>query len=102
MAILNSVKAKKVMACPGSYALVAEAVLYEKGKEIYLTYQLYDTEEFTVSDDSVYKFLAEDGDQPAEITEEYLSLAQAKRESKYGNVFGMLKRLCGKLGEEVG
>lgn len=101
MAILNSVKATKVMACPGSFALVAEAVLYEQGKEIYLTYQSYDTEEFTVSNESVYHYLAEDGKQPAEITAEYLSLAQAKRESKYGKTFEMLKRMCGKLGEEV-
>ena len=101
MAILNSIKATKVMACPGSFALVAEAVVRENGEEVYLTYQLYDTEEFTVSKESVYHFLAEDGENPAEIQEEYTSLAQAKRESKYGNVFWMLKRMCGKLGEEV-
>lgn len=101
MAILNSIKASKVMACPGSFALVAEAVLKEHGEEIFLTYQLYDTEEFTVSKESVYHYLAEDGGQPAEITAEYTSLAQAKRESKYGNAFAMLKRLCGKLGAEV-
>ena len=97
MSAMNSIKAKKVMACPGSFALVAEAVLSENGQEIYVTYQLYDTEEFTVSNESVYHYLAENGDQPAKITEEYLSLAQAKRESQYGSVFEMLKRLCGKL-----
>ena len=100
MAILNSIKAKKVMACPGSFALVAEAVLRENGDDIFLTYQLYDTEEFTVSKESVYNYLAEDGQQPAEeVSEEYLSLAQAKRESKYGDTFEMLKKLTRKLGE---
>lgn len=101
MAILNSVKAKKVMACPGSFALIAEAVLLEQGKEIFVTYQIYDQEEFTVAKGSVFHYMAEDGKEPAEITEEYLSLAQAKRESKYGTTFGMLKRLSGKLGKEA-
>lgn len=98
MAILNSVKAKKVMACPGSFALIAEAELIEDGKEIYVCYQSYDTEEYVVAKDSVFHYMAEDGKTPAEITEEYLSLSQAKRESKYGKTFDMLKRLCGKLG----
>lgn len=94
-----SIKAKKVMACPGSFALVAEAVLQENGKETFITYQLYDTEEFTVSDESVYNYLAEDGPQPSKMVDkEYLSLAQAKRESEYGKVFEMLKRLTQKLG----
>lgn len=101
MAILNSVKAKKVMACPGSFALVAEAVLYEEGKEVYLTYQLYDTEEFTVSNESVYNYLAEDGPAPKEeVSEEYTRLADAKK-TRYGKTFEMLRRMCGKLGAEV-
>ena len=100
MGILNSVKAKKVMACPGSFALVAEAMLLEKGEETYVTYQLYDTEEFTVSKESLYDYLAEDGDEPAEgILEEYTKLSEAKK-TKYGKVFEMLKRTAGKLGEE--
>lgn len=102
MAILNSLKAKKVMACPGSFALVAEAVLRENGEDVYLTYQLYDTEEFTVSKDSVYNYLTGEGEASGDpVDEEYLSLAQAKRESKYGKVFEMLKRTAGKLGAEV-
>ena len=100
MAALNSMKAKKVMACPGSFALVAEAELYDQGKEIYVTYQAYDTEEFTVCSESMYDYLAEDGPAPeAAFTEEYTSLAQAKRESKYGKLFDSLKRMCRKLGE---
>jgi len=102
MAILNYVKARKVMACPGSFALVAEAMVMENGKETYITYQLYDTEEFTVSDFSVYDYLAENApDNGKMVDEEYLSLAEAKRKTKYGKVFEMLKRMCGKLGQEV-
>ena len=100
MAILNSIKATKVMACPGSFALIAEAMLRENGEEIYVCYQSYDTEEYVVAKQSVYHYMAEDGKDPAEITEEHTSLADAKK-SRYGKVFEMLKRTVGKLGEEV-
>lgn len=100
MAIVNSIKAKKVMACPGSFALIAEAVLFENGEEIFVTYQSYDTEEYTVSKDSVYNYMAEDVGDPAEIDEEYTSLKEAKA-TRYGKVFAMLNRLVKKLGEEA-
>ena len=100
MAILNSVKATQVMACPGSMALIAEAVLKENGKEVFVSYQSYDTEEYVVAKQSVYHYMAEDGKDPAEITEEYTSLAAAKK-SAYGKTFAMLNRLVKKLGAEV-
>ena len=61
MGILISVKATQVMACPGSMALIAEAVLREDGKEVFVCYQSYDTEEYVVAKDSVYHYMAEDG-----------------------------------------
>ena len=100
MATVISMKAKKVMACPGSFALVAEAELREDGEEIFVCYQSYDTEEYVVAKQSVYHYLAEDGTNPAEVTEEYTSLAQAKK-TRYGKVFADLNRMCKKLGEEV-
>ena len=100
MAILNSIKATQVMACPGSMALIAEAVLREDGKEVYVCYQSYDTEEYVVAKQSVYHYLAEDGKDPAEITEEHTSLAEAKK-SAYGKTFVMLHNLVKKLGEEA-
>ena len=76
-------------------------MLYEGSKEVYLTYQLYDTEEFTVSSESVYDYLVEDGPAPKEeVSEEYTKLADAKK-TRYGKTFEMLRRMCGKLGEEV-
>lgn len=100
MAILKSIKATQVMACPGSFALIAEAVLAEDGKEVFVCYQSYDTEEYVVAKQSVYHYMAEDGKDPAEITEEYTSLAEAKK-SGYGKTFAMLNRLVKKLGEEA-
>ena len=100
MAILKSIKATQVMACPGSFALIAEAVLQENGKEVFVCYQSYDTEEYVVAKQSVYHYMAEDGKDPAEITEEYTSLAEAKK-SRYGKTFAMLNRLVKKLGEEA-
>jgi len=100
MAILNSIKATQVMACPGSMALIAEAVLRENGKEIFVCYQSYDTEEYVIAKQSVYHYMAEDGTEPAEIVAEYTSLAEAKK-SAYGKTFEMLKRLVKKLGEEA-
>ena len=100
MAILKSVKATQVMACPGSFALIAEAVLDENGKEVYVCYQSYDTEEYVVAKQSVYHYMAEDGENPAEIMEEHTSLADAKK-SRYGKTFAMLNRLVKKLGEEA-
>ena len=101
MATLNSIKATQVMACPGSWALVAEAELLENGKTIYVTYQSYDTEEYTVSKSSVYDYLTgEDESVPDPVDEEYTSLSAAKK-TKYGKTFAMLNRLVKKLGEEA-
>ena len=100
MATLMTIKATQVMACPGSCALVAEAVLMENGKEIFVCYQSYDTEEYVVSEKSVYDYLAGDGECPGLVPEEYTSLAEAKK-TRYGKTFAMLNRLVKKLGAEA-
>ena len=101
MAILNSIKATQVMACPGSWALIAEAELLEDGKTVYVTYQSYDTEEYTVSKSSVYDYMTgEDESDATPVDEEYTSLKEAKA-TKYGKTFAMLNRLVKKLGEEA-
>lgn len=100
MAVLNTIKATSVMACPGAFALIAEAVLLEGDEQVFVCYQSYDTEEYVVAKQSVYHYMAEDGTDPAEITEEYTSLAEAKK-SRYGKTFAMLNRLVKKIGEDA-
>ena len=100
MATLMTIKATQVMACPGSWALIAEAVLRENGEDVFVSYQSYDTEEYVVAKQSVYHYMAEDGTEPAEVTEEYTSLAEAKK-TRYGKTFAMLNRLVKKLGAEA-
>lgn len=104
MAILNSVKAAQVMAGPGLYALVAEAcVLEENGKKLYVTWQNFEGEGGSVSEESMYGFLAEDATEPVQnFSEEYDDITRAKEESQYGKVFDLLYQLIEKLGEEVG
>ena len=93
-----SIKAKKVMACPGSWAMVAEAEVMEESGFLYVMAQEYDTTELTVSKQSLYAFLAEDGDEPAvEFLEEYTAWKDAKG-SAYADVFAKLKRALGMLG----
>ena len=55
-------KAKKISAGPGSWAFVAEAVVATAGQaDAFVTVQDYDgMTEYTVSEKSVYAFLAED------------------------------------------
>ena len=38
MAVLNTIKATCVMACPGSFALIAEAVLLEGEEQVFVCY----------------------------------------------------------------
>ena len=94
-----SIKAKKVFACPGSWAYVSEAMVEDaEGGIVYVMAQEYDTTEITVSKKSLYAFLAEDGEEPAvEFMEEYTTWKDAKA-SKYADVIGKLKKVLGMLG----
>ena len=97
---IYGMKCREVMACAGSWALIAEAeVELKNGEEVYVTLQKYNGVECTVSKESVYAFLAEDGEEPAsEFVEEYTSLKEAKA-SKYADVFKVLNSMLGKLGK---
>jgi hypothetical protein len=91
-------KAKEVMACPGAWAVVTEAEVDNGGEILYVLAQEYDTLELTVSKDSLYAFLAENGSEPAvEFSEEYTAWKDAKA-SAYWPVFEKLKKLMNMLG----
>lgn len=98
MSILE-IRAKKIMACPGSWAWLAEAAVYTgEGKEVFVTVNYYDTEVYAVSGQSLYAYLAENGDEPAgKLLEEYVSYKEAKQ-SEYAEVFGKLRKVINMLG----
>lgn len=93
------IKAKKIMACPGSWAWAAEALVnIGDGNEVFVTVNYYDTEVYSVSKQSVYAYLAEDGDEPVdELSEEYDNYKEAKQ-SEYAEVFGQLRKVIKMLG----
>lgn len=93
------IKCREVMACAGSWADIAEAeVVNDAGEKVYVLVQEYDSMEYTVTKESLYSFLAEDGDEPnAEFAEEYTSWKDAQA-SAYAEVFKMLRGLLKKLG----
>ena len=96
---IYGIKAKRVLACAGSWADVAEASVDVGGKTLYVMAQEYDTVELTVSKQSLYAFLAEDGAEPAvEFLEEYTAWKDAKA-SEYAPVFDKLKKVLKMLGE---
>ena len=91
-------KAKEVMACAGAWAVVAEAEVDVNGEVVYVLAQEYDTVELTVSKQSLYAFLAEDGTEPVvEFLEEYTAWKDAKA-SAYAPVFDKLKKVLKMLG----
>ena len=96
---IYGIKCREVMACPGSWAIVAEAMVAEAdGSETYVMVQEYDTLEMTVSKQSLYSFLAENGSEPAvEFLEEYTTVKDAKG-SVYAPVFDKLRKVIKMLG----
>ena len=95
---IYGIKAKEIMACPGAWALLAEAEVEADGETVYVLAQSYDTLELTVSRKSLYAFLAEDGDAPeAAFLEEYTAWKDAKA-SAYAEVFEKLKKVLKMLG----
>ena len=98
--VVSEIKARRVFAGPGNYALVAEANVFDDdtGDEVFVTVQKYDGSEYTVAKKSVYAFLAEDnGDPVEELLEEYTSATEAKK-SAYAKVFESLKKTLAVLG----
>ena len=95
---ITEMKAKKVMAGPGAFVRIAEALVEDPERSVYVTVQYYDGEEYSVADKSVYAFLDEDGAEPVEkLLEEYDS-KDAAAESEYAEVFRVLCGMIEKLG----
>ena len=90
---IMGIKVKEVMGCPGSWAIVSEAEVEKDGEILYVLAQEYDTLELTVSKQSLYSFLVENGEEPAvEFSEEYTAWKDAK-ESAYWPVFERLRKV---------
>ena len=86
------IKAKKLFGGPGSFVWLAEAFVEdEAGGDVYVTYQMYDGYELTVSKQSMYDALTEDddSDEDVEFLEEYESPEDAVQ-SAYAKVFAVL------------
>ena len=95
---ITELKAKKVMAGPGLFVYIAEALVEEAERQVYVTVQYYDGEEYSVSEKSVYAFLDEDGADPVvDLLEEYDS-KDAAAESEYAEVFRVLCGMIDRLG----
>ena len=95
---IESIKGIKIPAGPGT-SWIAEAEVVNGGKKVFVTVQLYDGEECTVSKDSVYAFMTDEEIEPAEaFLEEYEALETAETESEYGDVFRKLSEVLEMLG----
>ena len=93
------IKAKKMFGGPGSFVWIAEAFVEdEAGGDVYVTYQMYDGYELTVSKKSMYQALTEDDDSDEDIAflEEYESPESAEK-SAYAKVFEVLARTLDEL-----
>jgi hypothetical protein len=69
----------------GTYSYDAEIVLKESGKKIYLHENYFDEVHLSVGDVSIYDFLTSHSEEVplADFSEEYLSLAAAKKSNYF-------------------
>ena len=86
------VNAKKMFGGPGNWVWIAEATVEEGGEIVYVTYQMYDGYELTVSKKSLYLALTSDSETVADVEflEEYDDPDVADG-SMYAGVFEVLK-----------
>ena len=92
---IHEVRVAKV-ACCGGVVTVGEVTFEFMGRELHATAQEYDTTQLTVSEASVYDFLAGDGTEPVdEFLKEYSSWEAAERpeEGDFRTVFCVLERV---------
>lgn len=88
---ITEIKAKKILGGPGSFAWIAEAEVEADGKKVYVTVSYYDGEEYTVSENGLYEFLAGAEEEPCtEFLEEYTDWDEAQG-SKYVKVYEVLR-----------
>lgn len=96
---IGTIKSKRMFAGPGSFARIAEAeVITDADEVVFVTVQEYDGSEYTVSEKSVYAFLAEDSGEAVEaFLEEYTNAADTKA-SAYAKVFDQMRKVLKMLG----
>ena len=90
------VKAKKIMAGPGTSWLAEALVKDEEGNERYVSVHYLDGEYYSVSEQSVYDFFEDDNYEPVESLEEYDNYEEAKK-SSYKEVFNSLRKVLDML-----
>lgn len=97
MSQIKEIKAKKMFGGPGSWVWLAEAVVDDGEKHVYVTVQYYDGEEYTVTDKSMYDALtADDVDFVDTFIEEYDSWREAGK-SEYAKVFKTLRDVIDRM-----
>ena len=98
---IYGIRCREVMACAGSWAVIAEAEVETDSPNrdtVYVTVQEYDGTEYVVGEQSLYAFLAANGPAPEKaFLEEYRTLKDAKA-SAYAGVFMKLRRAMKMLG----
>lgn len=98
---IYGIRCREVMACAGSWAVVAEAEVETDNANrdtVYVTVQEYDGLEFVVGEQSLYAFLAANGPAPEKaFLEEYRTLKDAKA-SAYADVFAKLRKVMKMMG----
>ena len=98
---IYGIKAREIMACAGSWARVAEVALDDDDyKDVYVMAQEYNGLELTVSRKSLYSFMVEDDGSPdVDVMEQYTTWSAAK-DSKYAEIFKVLKTTLKMLGNK--
>ena len=97
---IYGIRCREIMACAGSWAIVAEAEVETDTPNRdtgYVTGQEYEGLDMTVSKESLYAFLVGNGKEPVEFLEEYRSVKESK-ESAYAGVFAKVRRVMKMMG----
>ena len=93
---IYGIRCKEIMACMcGGWATIAEAeVETQEHGTVYVTVQEYDGQDFSVSTKSLFDFIIDEGDEPADgdFIEEFSTLKEAK-ESEYAKVYEKLRKV---------
>ena len=98
---IYGIRCKEIMACMcGGWATIAEAeVETQEQGTVYVTVQEYDGQDFSVSTKSLFDFIIDEGDEPADgdFIEEFSELKKAK-ESAYAKVYEKLRKVIKMMG----
>ena len=99
---IYGIRCREIMACAGSWAIVAEAEVETDTPNrdtVYVTVQEYDGQDFSVSTKSLFDFIIDEGDEPADgdFIEEFSELKKAKA-SAYAKVYEKLRKVIKMMG----